>query len=80
MKKVATKSYKLWVSIEEHIIYEDGSDEYNDDAGGETRSVGEFNTLQEAEDEMNMFGDTHQNNTFVPMSERSEFNGYPDLN
>ena len=67
-KKVVSKSYKLWVAIEEHIIYDDGSDEYVDDAGGETRSVGEFNTLQEAEDEMNMFGDTHQNNNFIPES------------
>jgi len=56
-KKVAKKTYKLWVTIEEHIVYEDGSDEYRD-IEEDTVSAGEFSQIQAARLRMDLVSET----------------------
>lgn len=58
-KSVKKRTYKLWVSIEEHIEFEDGSDEYKD-IEYNTVSAGKFDTLCEAELRMNLISETFE--------------------
>jgi hypothetical protein len=44
---VAKRTFKIWAVVEEHIVYEDGSDEYKD-VEDVIVSAGEFDTLNEA--------------------------------
>lgn len=58
-KKVKNKSYTLWIKIEEHIEFEDGTEEYRDMEEEEPRSVGRFSNIEEAFDQMEILGDNH---------------------
>lgn len=58
-KKVKKKSYTLWIKIEEHLEFEDGTEEYRDMEEEETRSVGRFSNIEDANDQMDVLGDTH---------------------
>jgi hypothetical protein len=59
-KVVAKVTYKLWVNIEKHVEYTDGTDTYEDLKNEETRSVGEYNSLEDAYEQMNLLSDMHQ--------------------
>ncbi len=56
-KKVAERTFKLWVTVEEHIIYDDGSDDYKD-VEDDTASAGQFGTIEEAERQMELIHET----------------------
>lgn len=58
-KKIVKKSYTLWITIEEHTEFSDGTEKYRDMKDEDTRSVGRFSDLQEACDQMNTLGDIH---------------------
>lgn len=60
-RKVAKKSYKLWITIEEHIEFTDGTEKYRDMKEEDTRSVGRFSKIEDAYFKMNTLGDNHQN-------------------
>jgi len=57
-KKVVSKTYKLWIQIEEHKVFSDGSEEYIDLKEDETRSVGRFKKVKDARRQMDFLGDT----------------------
>jgi hypothetical protein len=59
-KKVVKKTYKLWITIEEHTEFSDGSDKYRDMKEEDTRSLGTFSTVELANEHMNFMGDNHQ--------------------
>lgn len=56
MKEV---KYKLWIQIEK-ITTTDDDETYENLDQEETRSVGTFETLEDAYEQMNMLGDFHQ--------------------
>lgn len=58
-KTIARKSYKLWIQIEEHIEYSDGTEKYRDMKEEETRSIGCFNKLEDANEQMQTLGEIH---------------------
>jgi hypothetical protein len=50
-------TYKLWVTIER---IDENKGTYENLEQEETRSVGEFSTVNEAREQMNLLGDSHQ--------------------
>lgn len=54
-----TVKYKLWIQIEK-ITTTDENETYENLDQEETRSVGTFDTLEDAYEQMNMLGDFHQ--------------------
>ena len=59
-KEIVSKTYKLWITIEEHIVMADGSDQYRDMTEEDVRSVGEFKEINDATEQMNVLGNIHQ--------------------
>ena len=57
--KIVNRTYKLWITIEEHIEMADGTDSYRDLKDEDTRSVGDYTTLEKAVEQMNSLGDMH---------------------
>ena len=55
-KKVEKTTYKIWTSIEKHIIYSDGSDDYEDLKNEDTRSLGEFKEIKDARLQVDFLG------------------------
>lgn len=60
LPKIKQKTYKLWITIEEHVEFDDGSDEYRDLKELDTRSVGTFTDMDDALEQMNSLGDMFQ--------------------
>ena len=59
-KKIVKKSYTLWITIEEHKEFSDGTESYKDlKYEAETRSVGRFSKLKDACEQMQVLGETH---------------------
>jgi hypothetical protein len=58
-KKIVKKSYTLWITIEEHTEYSDGTEKYRDMKDEETRSVGRFSNLKDADEQMQTLGEIH---------------------
>jgi len=56
---VAKVSYQLWITIEKHTEYVDGTEKYEDLKDEETRSVGRFSTLEEAYEQMSDVADNN---------------------
>jgi hypothetical protein len=58
-KKIVKKSYTLWITIEEHTEYSDGTEKYRDMKDEDTRSVGRFSNLKDANEQMQTLGEIH---------------------
>ena len=58
-KKIVKKSYTLWITIEEHTEYSDGTSQYRDMKDEDTRSVGRFSNLKDANEQMQTLGEIH---------------------
>ena len=58
-KKIVKKSYTLWITIEEHTEYSDGTEKYRDMKDEDTRSVGRFSKLKNANEQMQTLGEIH---------------------
>ena len=54
------KVYKLWISIEEISLDENGVEQYRDMHEEDTRSVGVFKDIDEAVGHMDMLGEHYQ--------------------
>lgn len=60
-KKVVVKeSFTVWMIIEKHTEFADGTEKYEDLKESETRSGGRFSTLEEAEEQMEEIASEHQ--------------------
>ena len=57
-KKIKKTTYTLWIQIEEHIEYTDGTEKYKD-IKDETATAGRFNKLKDAVESMEKINDIY---------------------
>ncbi len=66
-KKIIKKSYTLWITIEQHTEFSDGTEKYEDLKNDDTRSVGRFTKIKDAREQMQTLGDIHMGDGDVKM-------------